>query len=238
MRLFQPTRRRAIVLLSGGLDSVICAAWAEQEYEQCLALTIDYGQRAAQAELRAAEAVADRLGMRWQVLELPWLGELGGSALVDCTRPLPTIDPLDLDNSSSAKRTARALWVPNRNGVFVAVAGAYADAWRYTDIILGLNREEGASFPDNTEEFAEAATNLLAYSTMIHARVISPTVEKTKIEIVRMGLDLDAPLDLVWSCYEKGPEPCWECEACRRLQRALEGAGVWPDSKPQWGAGQ
>lgn len=223
---------RAIVLLSGGLDSVVSAAWATKEFRDVLALTVDYGQRAAAAELRAAEAVAGRLGCRWMSVELPWLGGLGGSALTNRRQPMPRLSEAELANRETTQRSAEAVWVPNRNGVLVAVAGAYADAWRYSHILLGLNREEGATFPDNTPAFAEAATQLLGYSTRVHPIVLSPTAELTKREIVELGMQLGAPLELVWSCYESGDRHCWQCESCRRLKRALEEAGAWPDKGP------
>jgi len=223
------------VLLSGGLDSVVATTWAARKFRDVLALTFDYGQRAVGEELRSAEALCKLLRMRWLRVELPWLARLGGSALVTRSRPIPTVDAASLDDERASRESARAVWVPNRNGVFVAVAGAYAEAWLYSSIVLGLNREEGASFPDNTAEFAAAATELMAYSTMTRPKVMSPTVDMTKVEIVRLGLELQAPLDLVWSCYGSGEGHCWTCASCRRLRRALETAGAWPEHQPRWG---
>ena len=110
-----------------------------------------------------------------------------------------------------------------------------ADALDYQHIILGLNREEGATFPDNTPAFAEAATRLLALSTLRRPRVESPTSTLTKPEIVQLGLRIGAPLELVWSCYDGGPSHCWRCESCVRLRRALEQAGAWPEHAPSAG---
>jgi 7-cyano-7-deazaguanine synthase len=176
--------------------------------------------------LRAAEEVARRIGASWEAVELSWLGKLGTSALTDGEDDLPLPDGCDeLDEMGAATARAEAVWVPNRNGVFVAVAGAYADARGYDFIALGLNREEGATFPDNTPEFAEAATAMLRWSTMRHPRVIGPTASMRKADIVRLGRQIGAPLDAVWSCYEGGAEMCGRCESCMRLRRAMEEAG-------------
>jgi 7-cyano-7-deazaguanine synthase len=217
---------RAIVLLSGGLDSVVTAALVARTAE-VLALTFDYGQRAAVRELRAAREVARRIGAEWEAVELAWLGRLGASALTESGAEMPVPGSgEELDEMGAARARAEAVWVPNRNGVFVAVGGAYADARGYDYIALGLNREEGATFPDNTLEFAEAATGMLMWSTMRHPRVIGPTAGLRKDEIVRLGREIGAPLDAVWSCYEGGEEMCGRCESCMRLRRAMEEAGA------------
>ncbi len=216
---------RVIALLSGGLDSVVTATVLARKAE-VLALTFHYGQRAAARELQAAEEVARRIGAAWEAVELAWLGRLGASALTEGGANLPLPEGSEeLDEIGAARARAAAVWVPNRNGVFVAVAGAYADARGYDFIALGLNREEGATFPDNTPEFAEAATAMLMWSTMRHPRVIGPTAQMRKADIVRLGRQIGAPLDAVWSCYEGGEEMCGRCESCMRLRRAMEEAG-------------
>lgn len=211
---------KAISLLSGGLDSVVATWLAAREMEVALALTCDYGQRAAQCEIWAASQVAGALGVPHQVVSLPWLKAVAGDALTNPERALPTPTASDLD-SDAAEASAAAVWVPNRNGLMVNVAAVYADALDCEAIIAGFNAEEGATFPDNTPEFVEAAERFLSFSTRRHCRLVSPTLHLTKPEIVRRGLETGAPLDLVWSCYESGPEPCGVCESCLRSRRAF-----------------
>ena len=212
---------RAIALLSGGLDSLV-ATWATAaEHEIALALTADYGQRAAAPEIRAAAKQAETLLVPHKVVKLPWLGELGGNALTDTTRPLPEIAAEKLDDMDAATTSASGVWVPNRNGVLINAAGAFADALGCELIVVGFNAEEGATFPDNTPEFMQATDAALAFSTQVHAGVHSPTATLTKAEIVKLGQSLGAPLHLAWSCYEGGVDHCGECESCRRLRRAL-----------------
>ncbi|MBC7287267.1 MAG: 7-cyano-7-deazaguanine synthase QueC [Armatimonadetes bacterium] len=224
-----PGIERAIVLLSGGLDSVVTSAFAAAVARDVLALTFDYGQRAAAREIIAARAVAEALGIQWQKIDLTWLGELGASALTDRCVPIPSSEALAEEERSAA------VWVPNRNMVFVAVAGAYADAWSYQAILLGLNKEEAAVFPDNSIQFASACTAALSWSTRVRPVVWGPLAGLDKREIVEFGRQIGAPLELVWSCYGEGPAHCWECDSCRRLRTALEAARAWPEHKPRWG---
>jgi 7-cyano-7-deazaguanine synthase len=212
---------RAIALVSGGLDSLV-ATWATAaEHEVALALTADYGQRAAVQEIRAAAKQAEALLVPHRVVRLPWLGELGGNALTDASRALPQIAAAKLDDMQAATASAAGVWVPNRNGVLLNVAGAFADALDCELIVCGFNAEEAATFPDNTPEFMLATDVALAFSTRVRARVHSPTAGLTKAEIVKLGEGLGAPLNLAWSCYEGGVNHCGECESCRRLRRAL-----------------
>jgi 7-cyano-7-deazaguanine synthase len=221
-----------LALLSGGLDSLVGATWAVRHGARVAALTFDYGQRAAGQELRAAQAQAERLGCTWHTLALPWLGELAASCLTDARQALPVVESAADLQGEQAGRHVRALWVPNRNGLFVAIAAAYAEAWGFQYILLGLNREEGACFPDNTVQFSAAATALLGWSTLTRPEVLAPTAHLSKAEIVQLGLELGAPLELIWSCYEGGAAHCWRCPSCVRLRIALQQAGVWPQKAP------
>lgn len=225
---------RGIVLLSGGLDSTVTAALMVARGAHVLALTADYGQRAAAREMKAAQTIAMALGCEWRGVPLPWLGQLGCSALTDLGQAIPKVAHASLlDDPAAAAIRARDVWVPNRNGLLVAVAGAFADALDFSFIALGLNRDEGSTFADNTPEFAAAATDFLALSTLRHPVVVAPTAQMSKAEIVRLGLELGAPLRLVWSCYEGGEGHCWSCESCVRLKSALQAAAAWPDYAPE-----
>jgi 7-cyano-7-deazaguanine synthase len=225
---------RAIALLSGGLDSVVAAWAARREWELVLALTFDYGQRARECEIQAARAVARRLGCAHVVLPLPWLGALGKSALTDPSAHVPALASEQLDDPGQSTETAAAVWVPNRNGVFLNVAAAYADAMDCRVIVVGFNVEEAATFPDNSAEFMDVAGRFFALSTQAHPRVVSPTVGLDKARIVTLAREIGAPIGLVWSCYHGGEEHCWQCESCNRLRRALQRAGAWE----AWQAGE
>lgn len=218
---------RALTLLSSGLDSVVATWAARRDHDIVAALTFDYGQQARVREIDAAGRIADLLGCRHIVVELPWLAALGGSALTEASAEIPSLPADQLDDAEAAVETAQAVWVPNRNGVFVNIAAAYAEVLEVGAIICGFNAEEGATFPDNTPEFMDAADRFFALSTMCRPRLLSPTVTLTKPQIVQLGLELGAPLEHVWSCYRGEEEPCWRCESCQRLKRALSAVGVW-----------
>jgi len=118
--------------------------------------------------------------------------------------------------------SAGQVWVPNRNAVFLSVGTAYAEKLGADRVVLGFNREEGATFPDNTEAFLQAASALQKYSTRTGVEAFSYTTDLDKREIVSLirKVQSDFPWNLVWSCYEKGPLPCGVCESCLRFQRA------------------
>lgn len=219
---------RCVVLLSGGLDSLVAAALSRPEHALALAVTCDYGQLAAPRELAAAAAQAEWLGCEHRCVALPWLGELGGSALTEPGRELPAPAREDLD-SAAAVASARAVWVPNRNGVLVNVAAAYAESLEAEAVVCGFNAEEAMTFPDNSPQFMTAAEGLWRWSTARGLRLLSPTAALDKAAIVGAGRRIGVPLSLVWSCYRGEARPCWQCESCRRLRRGLERAGVWED---------
>ncbi len=206
---------RSIVLLSGGLDSVVCLKRAVDETEVELALTFDYGQPAAEREAEASGKVCARLGVRQRTIQLQWLVELLPEGLKE-ERPGP-----ELGDKQAEAEAAKAVWVPNRNGVFVNVAAAFAEALGCEQIVAGFNAEEGASFPDNSEEYIDAANAALEVSTLSKPRLVSYTAGMNKREILRLGREIGAPLEHVWSCYYGGEEMCGECLSCRRLVRAL-----------------
>jgi 7-cyano-7-deazaguanine synthase len=212
----------AIVLLSGGLDSSANLALAIEAGHRPLALTVDYGQRAAVREAQQASRIAAYYGIVHQRVELPWLGALGGSSLTDPSRALPVLSRAELDEPEATKRSATAVWVPNRNGVLLQVAAAWAESLGAGSVLVGFNREEAATFPDNSQEFLERATAALALSTRTGVKVLCYTTALNKREIVARlrALPRPFPFELLWSCYEGGEHPCGRCESCGRLFRA------------------
>lgn len=204
----------SVILLSGGMDSVVAAYASRAEYDPALTLTFDYGQRAAAREHEAALKVSEHLGVPNRLIELPWLAEISGASITDA-------------DSDPAADTDASSWVPARNAVFLSIAAALAESMDHEAIVCGFNAEEAAEFPDNSPEFVERMTAALELATRNHVKVIAPTVGLTKPEILRLGVELGAPLHLIWSCYGAGPEHCWECPSCGRLEAALRETRMW-----------
>jgi len=180
-----------------------------------MALTFDYGQRAARAEVAAARRFCRRYDAAHRVVKLRWLAELCPRALVERGAPLP----------HRPGETTR-VWVPNRNGVFVAVAAAFAEKAGAPVIVAGFNAEEAVDFPDNSSSFITATNRALRYSTANGVRLISYTASMDKADIVKKAMRLGVPLENIYPCYGEGPRPCGRCISCRRTMAALTQAGL------------
>ncbi len=214
---------KSVALLSGGLDSAVSLAQGRLETEPVLALTFDYGQKAAVRECEAGARLSRHWGIEHRVVGLPFLAGITATALVRGELPEPAPDLLD--DPESAARTAEQVWVPNRNGLFINVAAGFAESLGAGLIITGFNREEAVTFPDNSPEFVAAANQALAYSCARRVRIVSYTQRLAKVEIVQLGRRLGVPFQWVWSCYRGGLEPYGRCESCLRSLRAFERAG-------------
>ncbi len=222
----------AVALLSSGLDSSVAMALAiASGYRISLALTFDYGPRAPRREADHAGRIARHFGVPHRVLPLPWFQyfQRAGSLLKSqATLPAPSVAQLSDPNFSAT--SARAVWVPNRNGVLIEIAAGFAEDSGSESVIVGFNKEEAATFPDNSAAYLQALNGSLSYSTASGVTVISPTSAMTKPEIVAAAKRLDFPMDLLWSCYDAGPLMCGKCESCMRLKRAMNGNGVSYDA--------
>lgn len=214
-------RRRAVALVSGGLDSVVSLAKALTMMEVRLVLFADYRQRAVERERAAAMAVAAFFHLPFMEIDLTWLGELSpprmrhGAAGGDPSEGLTAIEDV---------------WVPNRNGVLLNAAAAVAENRGCDAVVTGFNREEATEFPDNRAEYVAAANEALAFSTSNGVRIVSFTQELDKRGILELGASLRAPLSLVWSCYDGGESMCGRCASCAKLKAAL--GAVPEDSRP------
>jgi 7-cyano-7-deazaguanine synthase len=219
----------SIALLSSGLDSVVAFKKELDEHGVALAITFDYGQRAAAKEIEMARLICKRYSIRHLVMELAWMEEITSTSLVNRGEKVPELAEKELDEiKGKAKETAHQVWVPNRNGLFINIAAAYGDAFGYGRLVTGFNAEEGATFPDNSLAFVKAINKSLSYSCEKKVEVAAPVGNLDKEEIIREGVKIGAPLDLSWSCYFSGAKPCGKCESCMRRTRAFKRAGL-PD---------
>jgi 7-cyano-7-deazaguanine synthase len=210
-------------LLSGGLDSVVNLKCAADQGTVEMAVTFDYGQAAAENELYAARECARRVGVSQVVVELGDYWGLLPEPIRDASKVAKHSDRPDGDKAE----LLREAWVPNRNGVFVNIAAAFAESRGADAVVIGLNREEAQVFPDNSESFLERVNDALEVSTLSGVRAVSFTAHLSKRGIVRLGVERGAPLDLIYSCYKGSSDRrmCGECQSCMRLKLALQAEG-------------
>lgn len=206
---------KSLILLSGGLDSVVSLALEKDRLNVTLALTFDYGQKSVEKEIIASQDFCKFYGLEHTVIKLDWLKKITKTALVS-DEEIPSGEAL-VDEANSAK----SVWVPNRNGLFLNIAAAFADAQDFTHIIIGANKEEAQTFPDNTKDFIESVNAEFEYSTCVNPCVVAPLIDCDKVEIVRIALDKKVPLEMLNSCYKNTQKHCGICESCVRLKKAL-----------------
>ncbi len=213
--------RKAVVLLSGGLDSATVAAIAQGQGYEVLALSFRYGQR-HEKELTAAQAIVQSLGIREHFIIDINLAQWGGSSLTDPTLSLPTtgIDPSVIPNT----------YVPGRNTVFIALGLSLAEAKGASAVFLGINAIDYSGYPDCRPEYLAAFQHLATLSSKVGVegqaiQLIAPLVQDSKLDIVNRALALGVPIAQTWSCYQGGTEPCGQCDSCRLRDHALIAAG-------------
>ena len=184
---------KSIILLSGGLDSLVALGAYKEKYNISLALTFDYGQKSANEEIRTSKNICKHYNIEHSIIKLDWLKKITKTALVSNIEvPRDSFGTID-----SAKR----VWVPNRNALFLNIAASFADAQDFDYIIFGANKDEAGNFPDNTELFQKNITELFKSSTLKHPEVLAPLINYSKGDIVKIAIANDVPLHMVRSCY-------------------------------------
>lgn len=219
------TTPKAVILLSGGLDSAVSIAAALKEgihFE--LALTFNYGQKAFEKEFASSKRLAEFYNIDHKCIKLDWLKEITTTSLVS-DEEIPDIDTTSLDNKTITQESMKNVWIPNRNGLFINIAAAYADSYGYDYIVIGANKEEAATFSDNSEKFIKDTNETLKTSTNHDIKVIAPLINYDKQEIIKKALELKVPLQYINSCYSSVQGHCGKCESCSRLKRALKNNG-------------
>ncbi len=216
---------KAVVLLSGGLDSATALAWAQKVKKwDCRCLLFDYGQR-HRRELRAARALAKRAGCPVHVVRfrLPW----GGSSLIDKNVSVPRHAL-----SSIGRGALPNTYVPARNTIFIAFALSWADAVGATHVVIGANALDYSGYPDCRPHYLRAMQKAGRLGTRLGAeknkplRVWAPLLRLSKAAIIRKGRALHVPYELTWSCYQGGRRPCGTCDSCRLRAEGFRVAGV------------
>ncbi|WP_406658302.1 7-cyano-7-deazaguanine synthase QueC [Methanolobus sp. ZRKC2] len=219
----------SIALLSSGLDSVTSISVAREHTEIKLALVFDYGQRSASREIECAKKISEHLGFELRVVNLEWLAGITATSLVNTSNEVPAMSLEKISKGADPSITiesAKNVWVPNRNGVMINIAASFAESMGLENVIVGFNKEEAVTFPDNSREFIDAIDDSLSYSTLNKVKVMSPLIGMNKKEIVSKAIETNAPLEFSWSCYHGEDVPCGICESCVRRKRAFAEMGV------------
>ncbi|MEF3694130.1 MAG: 7-cyano-7-deazaguanine synthase QueC [Candidatus Cloacimonadota bacterium] len=215
----------AIVLLSGGMDSLVTAAIAATESDSLNFLHVDYGQRTMQKEADCFTKLCDFYQpKRHLTLKMMWLSEIGGSSLTD-----PTLQIKDHSGSSEIPNT----YVPFRNANLIAAAVSWAEVIGAERIYIGAVEEDSSGYPDCSESFFRALQETIDLGTAGKQRIEirTPVIHLSKAEIVKRGAELKAPFELSWSCYRDNNIACGTCDSCHLRLKAFKKAGI-PDPIP------
>ena len=216
--------KKAISILSGGLDCCVATTVFNKEYE-IHAITFNYGQKAFKQELKSSKEICEKMGWTHEVIELPWLENISNSSL-NTSEEIPEVEISDLDNFKKSSETAKNVWVPARNTVFTSIALSYAESIGAKIIIVGWNGEEGTTFPDNSEEYLNEFNELINVGSPNKIKIEAPAIKLNKEEIVTLGIKVGAPMELSYSCYKGNDKQCGVCESCMRRKRAFEQLGI------------
>lgn len=212
---------RAICLVSGGMDSCVTAAIAVRENEEIAMLHVSYGQRTEARELCAFNEIANFYGVTKKLaISIEYLAKIGGSSLTD-----KAIEVTEADLESKEIPTS---YVPFRNANMLAIATSWAEVLGASRIYIGAVAEDSSGYPDCRPEFFEVFEKVIEAGTKpdTSIKILTPIIHLSKAEIVQKGIELNAPLNLTWSCYRNTEKACGTCDSCALRLRGFERAGI------------
>jgi len=222
--------RKAVIILSGGLDSTTCMGIAQAEGYELYPITFDYGQR-HKVELDNARQVAEYYGVsdRHKVISLGFLKEFGGSALTDDSIEVPDMTKPKEDGEQEASEVP-ITYVPGRNLLFLSIATSYAEVTGAEAVYIGVNALDYSGYPDCRPEFIRKVEEVMALATRVGVegvpmKIETPLSEWTKAQIIREGMRLNVPYHLTTSCYNGQKEACGVCDSCRLRLKGFAEAG-------------
>lgn len=195
--------KKAIILLSGGLDSIVSLAVCKEKYNIVKAIHFNYGQIAAKREIAAFKNICKYYDINGSLIDLKWLAEL-------------------TENNETISNDSKKYWIPNRNALFINIAACFAESLNCDFIIIGANKTEAEDFKDNSSDFVKSANKLFKYSTQNNVKLAAPLINLDKNEIIKKALELKVPLNLIWSCYHNKEKHCGKCPSCLILKQALK----------------
>lgn len=214
--------RKAVILLSGGLDSAVALYYAKDKGYLCHCLNFDYGQRHS-VEIENARQLAREAGAQFTAIKLPFFWK--GSSLVDLSKDIPRRRKIDEIRSG-----VPSTYVPARNTVFLSIAASFAEATGAEVIFIGAHSEDSSGYPDCRREYLETFNRVIKLGTRAgcegRLRLEFPLIDKGKKDIIRLGSSLGVPFQYAWSCYAGGKRPCMTCDSCILRAKGFKEAGM------------
>lgn len=212
----------AVALVSGGMDSLVCAAMANEEYERLALLHLNYGQKTEKRELESFKKIAEFYNVKKEyqkVIDVSFLKQIGGSSLTD--------DAIHVKKYKGDSKEIPDSYVPFRNTHIISMAVSWAEIISATKIFIGAVYEDSSGYPDCRPSYYKAINNLIKEGTKNgNIEVITPVIFFKKNEIVKKALELKAPLEFSWSCYERNDKACGVCDSCALRLKGFQQAGV------------
>lgn len=216
-------KKRAICILSGGMDSTLCAYLAKKEGYEIIALHFDYGQRTQDKEKKCFHDICDDLGViQRHCIEASFIKQIGGNALTDTSIEIPKNALHTL-----ASHQAPITYVAFRNGIFLSIAASFAEMQKCEAIFIGVIESDNSGYPDCTQAFIQKAQDFIneGIATNLAIRIQTPLIHLHKFEIVALALQENVPLHLTWSCYENNEIACGKCDSCLLRLEGFKKAG-------------
>lgn len=209
---------KAIVLVSGGMDSAVVAAMAKDECEELFFLHLNYGQKTREKEFECFQKISDHFEIdeaHRKVVDMSFLNQIGGSSLTD--------ESIEVSQFNGDSDEIPSSYVPFRNTHIIALAVSWAEIIGATRIYIGANEEDSPGYPDCREIYYDAYNKLISLGTKEgKISVLTPIIKMNKTEIIKKAVEYDAPLELTWSCYERSDKACGVCDSCALRLRAFE----------------
>ncbi len=214
--------KKAVVMLSGGMDSAVCAAIIKQKGYEIAALHLNYGQKTQSKELECFRRLSDHYNaVEKLVVDVSHLSKIGGSSLTDEKIPVEK-------SSSGQKDEIPSSYVPFRNGNILAIAASWAEVIGADVLVIGAMQLDYSGYPDCREEFFDAMEKAINLGTKpeTNLKILTPIINFTKADVVRKGVELGVPFEYTWSCYSDSDEACGKCDSCVLRLKGFEEAGV------------
>jgi len=218
----------AVILVSGGMDSCVTAAIANEQCRLAF-LHVNYGQRTEARELQAFNGIADFYTVEKRLsVSIEHLKVIGGSSLTDMNMPVPETNPLQAPNPQLRTSPVPSTYVPFRNAHLLSIATSWAEVIGASKIFIGAVEEDSSGYPDCREVFYQAFNKVIEMGTKPETRIaiVTPLIHLKKSAIVRKAVELGAPLRLTWSCYQNSDRACGKCESCTLRLKGFKEAGV------------